>query len=324
VAQAAPWPDGRDLDESTLRLGGHLGTGGQGQVFKVKGRKPALVFKKYIVPGADPVALQKLVDLPTTMRSGDRDHLLSHTAWPLARVMHKGILSGFIMQAIPDRFVGRNQAGTKKLRELQYLLFEPRPLWGDLGPPDVEGRINVARQVTTLIQFLHSYSLVIGDVSMSNILWAEEDPPGIFLIDCDSTRRVGSRPVMPQPHTPEWDDPLLTGGSDLDTDRYKLALVVGRVLCRDAYLRPGPDLPLLPGIPDRNAARVRVLWQEAAGPHGSRPDAAHWLRALSDRDEIPLPPPPPVAPRPRLPTAQLDEHPTTRPPIQLDTRKPDR
>jgi hypothetical protein len=323
VANDAPWPDGRDLDEDSLHLGDLLGTGGQGQVFKVKGHKPSLVFKRYIVPGADPAALRRLVDLPAALRSGDRDYLLSHAAWPLARVVRKQFLSGFIMQAVPERFVGRNGAGSTKLRELQYLLFEPRPLWGDLGQRHTQGRLGIARQVAALFHFLHSCSLVIGDVSMNNILWTSEEPSGIFVLDCDSMRRLGSNPVMRQPHTHDWDDSLQTGDPDLDTDRYKLALVIGRILCRDAYLRPGSKLPFVPGMPDHNAAKVRVLWQEAAGPRGSRPDAAHWLRALSDREEIPLPPPPPLTPRPQLPVARLDEPPNIRPSIQLGIPKPE-
>ena len=84
---------------------------------------------------------------------------------------------------------------------------------------------------------------------------------------------------------------------DLDSDRYKLALFVGRVLSTGAYVRPGEPLPLGSDIPNRVATQVASLWQQAAGQRGTRPDAAKWAMALSDRQEIALQSPagPPTA-----------------------------
>jgi hypothetical protein len=298
----ATWPGGQDIDESALRLGEELGRGGQGRVIRVESPGTGFVYKQYIVPGANSAALKGLVDLPGTLQPTERQRLDRQTAWPLARVLKGGVLSGFLMGEIPAEFLGLNSAGNSKLRELQFLLYEPKPMWGDIVPLDTDGRVEVARECVALFRLMHSKSLVIGDVSMNNLLWAPGDPPSVFLLDCDGIRRLGASPVLAQAATPDWDDPQQpASGADLDTDCYKLALLVGRVLTRQADLRPGSHLPLLPGVPDRVAAEVRVRWKEAAGPRGTRPDAVQWQLALSDRGEIMLPTPPPIRTRSAVP-----------------------
>jgi hypothetical protein len=306
MTMAIAWTGPADVDEQTLQLGPELGSGGQGRVLRVEGHGFPLVFKQYKVAGADPQALKVLVDLPATLQPSERDQLYARTAWPLARVFHKGRLSGLLMQEIPRRFFGANIAGTMKLRELQHLMYPRKPAWGEIVPEggvSAKTRLEVASEFARLLAVLHGKGLVVGDVSMSNVLWAGSDEAAaIFVIDCDGIRKLGSRPVLPQADTLDWDDPFQPQtGPDLDTDRYKLALLVGRVLTIGKYLRPGGPLHLVPDVPDRIAARVSTLWQRAAGPRGTRPDAVEWTMALSSRDEIVLPPLPPVRQRPSLP-----------------------
>lgn len=320
-------PDGSDLQLGSLPLGVKLGEGGQGAVYDLEPRGPwsqgtGYVYKEYLRPAAvDGAALADLVALPGRLPAGERDRLLQQTAWPLARVLEGNQVRGFVMAKVPDRFWGRQATG-RKLREAQYLMFEPRPLWGDIVPPDAAGRLEVARQAASLFQLLHARGLVVGDVSMRNLLWSPA-PIGIFLLDCDGIRVQGRRPVMPQPETPDWNDPLQPpSGPDQDTDRYKLALLIVRILACDHGLRPTPDEPprLVPGLPERVVREVTKRFAEAAGPRGTRPDASQWALALSDRDTIELPPPGPVRRPPDLPKAPLDL-PGRRPVIRF-TRSP--
>jgi hypothetical protein len=281
------WSGGADVEEDELRLETELGKGGQGRVFRVgdvDDGNARLVYKEYLVPGADGEALRALVNLPATLSPGDRELLHRQTAWPLARVMRHGILSGFLMPEIPEKFFARNSAGNRRLRELQFLLYQPRPLWGEMvsGEISIRTRLSVASQCAGLLHLLHSNSLVVGDISMRNILWAPGPPPEIYFVDCDGIRRRGWRPVLPQAETPDWADPKLpVSGPDRDTDRYKLALLVARVLSRQAYLTPWAELTLLPGVSVDITAELRTLWLRAARPHGSRPDALDWLAALN-------------------------------------------
>lgn len=274
-------PDGSDIDECTLKLGRELGRGGQGTVIELAGSYVGLVFKRYFKQDADAAALKRLVGIPATLPAADRERLARQTAWPLARVMNGDAAAGFVMQRIPDRFRGR--AGRKPLnRELQYLLYEQKPLWGNIGSPPIEGRLELARQIASLMRFLHAHVLIAGDISMNNLLWAYGTAGEIFLIDCDGIRRLGCRSVHRQADTPDWKDPKkIAAELDLDNDRYKCALLIGRVLSRMPYAHPGEPLELLPGMPDRIVGRVQGLWQQAGRGRGCRPHADSWLSALS-------------------------------------------
>jgi DNA-binding helix-hairpin-helix protein with protein kinase domain len=308
VSTMQPGQGAADIDEAALQRGVELGSGAQGWVYRVHGQPEPSAFKKYKNPRmAEPAALKTLTDLPGQLRPSERDRLHQQTAWPLARVYDKGQLSGFLMREIPGQFMAPNSAGAMKKRELQYLLYPRAPLWGDIVPADgvsTQTRVDVAREFTALVTLLHTRTLVIGDVSMLNLLWTGTggQPVTIFLIDCDGIRKLGQAPVMKQVETPDWLDPHLPPtGLDLDTDRYKLALAVGRILSSQAKLEPAKDPLALPSdLPDRMAGRIEALWKQAAGPYGRRPDANQWLNALADRDEIVLRPLGTV--RPRYPT----------------------
>jgi hypothetical protein len=308
------------VEEDSLQLGDELGSGGQGRVLRVLGQPGPLVYKQYKITGADPAALRNLVDLPSMLRETELEHLLRVTSWPLARVMRHGQVRGFLMQAIPDHFFGPNAAGTPKLRELQFLLYPPKPMWGDIIPPGItaQTRIEVATEFTRLMRLLHDNALVFGDISMSNVLWAPGTPARIFVIDCDGIRKVGARPVLKQADTPDWDDPHQPpSGPDLDTDRYKLALLIGRAISAKPYIRPHhDDLTPVEGVPPPIADRMRPLWSQAAGPWGQRPDSAQWLTALSGRIDIQLGPLGQVRQRPAIPVVEMEGS-GSRPVIQV-------
>ncbi|TYK45961.1 hypothetical protein [Actinomadura decatromicini] len=310
------WPSGGDLRLADLSLGAEVGSGGQGKVHELLGAGGGHVFKEYLHPATvNGAALKRLVELPADLSQAHRDALLRQTAWPLARVLDGGHVRGFVMRRVPAEFWGRAAPGPK-LRELQYLLYEPKALWGDITPPDAAGRLEIARGTVSLFRLLHANRLVVGDVSMSNLLWS---PAGnVFLLDCDGIRETGEKPVMAQPSTPDWDDPEQPStGPDLDTDRYKLALLVARVLAKASGLRPGRPVPFVAGVPDRIAGEVSERFAEAARPRGLRPDAARWARALDERGVIELDPLPPVRRPPSLPQAPLDGGRGQRPMIQL-------
>ncbi|MFI0371272.1 hypothetical protein ACH35V_25695 [Actinomadura sp. 1N219] len=309
------WPDGRDIQLRDLVLGKELGTGGQGKVCDLRRAGDGYVYKEYFASGVNGAALQRLVELPGEMRQADRDGLLRQAAWPLARVLDGGEVKGFVMRKIPKEFYGRT-ASKPRPRELQYLLYEPKAMWGDITPPEADGRLEIVRRAVALFRLLHSQRLVVGDVSMNNLLWS---PAGdVFLLDCDGIRETGTRPVLEQPSTPDWDDPEQPAtGPDLDTDRYKLALLVARVLTRTSALRPGGVVECVPGVPERIAGEVAARFADAARPRGLRPDAAHWARALDERGVIELDPLPPVRRPPSLPQAPLDGGRGQRPMIRL-------
>jgi hypothetical protein len=289
-----------------LQLGAVLGSGGEGEVRVVENR-PGAVFKRYFRPNASAAALRAMAAFPGTLAPEARHVLDTSAAWPLACVSDGTEAVGFLMNRVPRQFTATTTARTK-LRELQYLLYAPRPMWGEIVPPDAAGRIDIARAFVSLMRTLQDNSVVLGDISMANLLWSAGKPGRIFLIDCDSALLPGQPPVSAKAaQTPGWDDPLAPpAGLDLDTDRYKVALVVGRILAGDAEVRPGGQLAVLRDVPANIAGPVRDCFADSGGAHGTRPPLTRWAQALSGREMLPLLPPAPLPPVPAVPFAEID------------------
>ncbi|MFD7684897.1 hypothetical protein [Streptomyces sp. NPDC059781] len=146
---------------------------------------------------------------------------------------------------------------------------------------------------------------MIGDISQANVLWSLSPEPAVHFLDCDGFRRVGRAAVQAQAATPDWNDPLASStDATVDTDAYKTALVAGRVVARQPYVRPGQDLELVPGcLDDRQSEGARRLFAQAAGERGSRPRPGEWRTALGDRGVIKLTT---AAPRPAVDHTVLD------------------
>ncbi|WP_027345046.1 hypothetical protein [Hamadaea tsunoensis] len=292
-----------------LVVGDLLDRGGQGEIWELS-NSPDQVFKRYFLPNVNGPALEDLVRFPSGLPEHERSLLLNTTAWPECATIEGGRVVGFLMPRAPERFTAATITGGRRLRELQYLLYEPKPIWGDIQPADADDRIAIARLFVDLMAILHRHGVVLGDISMRNVLWCGGDEPaGIFVLDCDSSRRLTMPPVLPQANTTDWDDPAgKPGVADIESDRYKTALFVGRVLAREAYVRPGAELTLLSGIPDEIAATVVKTFAKAAtADRTARPDIEEWRLALSGRGQIQLTPPQPRTPLPQLPMAEVDQ-----------------
>ncbi|GIJ64225.1 hypothetical protein [Virgisporangium aurantiacum] len=261
-----------------LAVDRRLGSGGQGTVWSLSGRHTDFVLKEYRTPRTD-TALAEVVAFPAMLAPEPRSWLLDRTVWPLSRVIRDGTTCGVILPPIPERFFGTTRAGRQE-RQLQYLLYPPNPLWGDIAPLDVDGRIRVAQEAAAVLALLHANGLVVGDLSQLNVLWTPA-PVGLLVMDCDDIRPLAHARQAARVETLDWNDPAMSPtGVDPDSDNYKLALLVGRVLARSHRVRPGDPLDLLPGVEPRFAAQITATFAMAAGPSGTRPTAARWLTAL--------------------------------------------
>jgi hypothetical protein len=282
--------DGADVALGSLTLGTRVGDGGQGEVYDVDGPR-RLLYKSYREPQkVDGGELAALVTLRQGLAPADRDRLDRETAWPQCRVVNGGRVTGFLMYRAPDSMTWRTSRGEARLTELSYLLRAPKAAWQAVPQPSPAERYALVVAVVELFQWLHALGLVVGDVSQANVLWAVRPGPAPYLLDCDGVRLVGRPPVLEQADTPDWHDPLAAPGAvTVDSDRYKVALAVGRVLSQDAYVAPGKPLRPLPGVlDDRRENAVTALWEQAAGPRGSRPHLGQWRTALAGRDTIRL------------------------------------
>ncbi|MFE9929507.1 hypothetical protein [Streptomyces sp. NPDC005533] len=289
---------GIDVELRALRLGHRLASGGQGHIHELSD-EPGLIFKEFYNGRPDPHALDALVKRRQSLPAAEQAVLDAQAAWPLCRVTEGGRVIGFLMNRVPGAFAWKSLGGKTMLAEIQYLLRPAKPAYQSLPQPTPEQRLELARACVALLGRLHDWGLVFGDVSHANLLWSVRPLPAVHLIDCDGARRIGSIPVLAQANTPDWDDPLAPPGHPtLDSDRYKVSLLVGRVLACDPYLRPADAWHPVPGtLNDTQRAAVERLLRQAAGPYGARPDMRQWASALSERKTIPWSPP---APRPAL------------------------
>ncbi|AXK36644.1 hypothetical protein DVA86_32830 [Streptomyces armeniacus] len=313
--------DGADVRLQDLAPGDKIGDGGQGEVRTVHGQD-GMLYKSYRSPEkVNGQALATLVSVRRSLPEPERDQLDAQAAWPLCRVMDGPRTAGFLMRRAPASMTWQTANGGSKLTELQFLLHSPRPQWQDIVQPGPGQRRELALALVELIDRLHSWRLVLGDVSQANVLWTVRPQTGVFLLDCDGFRAAGESPVLAQADTVDWNDAAAPPGTaTVDSDRYKAALAVGRILAQDAYAAPGKPLTLVAGeLDDRQEAAVRRRFDEAAGAYGTRPTLAEWRTALSPRDVIKLTAATP-APRPPVNREVLDSH-RTRGTIPL--RQPD-
>ncbi|MFF1871801.1 hypothetical protein [Kitasatospora herbaricolor] len=314
---------GRDIDEAGFLLAGEAGRGGQGMIHRIAGQ-PGLLFKRYLQPAkVNGHALTELVRLRHGLPPAERERLDAQAAWPLCRVVDAGRCVGFLMREAPRTMRWQPASGSSKLTELQHLFYPERPATRGVTRPEPPQRLALVLELAALVDRLHRWGLVFGDLSQANILWSVVPEPAVFLLDCDGARKSGALPVLDQTDTPNWADPRAPHGSraSTDSDRFKAALIIGRALAQDPYLTPDKPLDPLPGVlTERRLAAVRRTWAQAGGPYGSRPDLTAWLLALGGRDTIPLRPV--VAPPPRPVDEAMFDTRAPRGRIRLPPRRP--
>ncbi|MFD7912937.1 hypothetical protein ACFV30_19815 [Streptomyces sp. NPDC059752] len=135
----------------------------------------------------------------------------------------------------------------------------------------------------------HDKGIVLGDSSHANVLWALDPEPEVYLLDCDGFHPVSGAPAQPQTETVDWSDPgTLLSETNFDSDAYKTALAVGRIVTQDPCIAPGHRLKPVPGrLDDDQLTQVSALFAKAAGERGTRPRVEDWYHALGGRGAAP-------------------------------------
>lgn len=258
-----------DVALGDLTAAAKIADGGQGTVFRLA--EPSGTLLKLYHPGTAVLSgeLGRLIELP----GGRGDLRAAPVAWPSGRVFDGGRCVGLLMPEAPARFA-TSLAGRRRLLELQFLLYPRRAMWADLVlPTDTERRLLVTCFLK-LFRVLHRNDLVMGDVSMRNLLWTLAGGPGVFAIDCDGFRHAGRPQAVRPAGTAGWGDPA-SDVATIDSDRYKLALVTLRVLLGSHTVTP-EDVCASGGPLGKD---LTALARYAARP-GRRPAAECWLAAL--------------------------------------------
>lgn len=266
-------------------LGPELGYGGQGIIYAVTDH-PDRVYKRLAIPiPADLKEFERFVGLGESLRTSLSDAGVA-LVWPEAPHVEGGLIIGYEMPRIPAGYT-LTIGGTVKEAQLQYAVPKDGPFRPDLVP-NLHERIELVRSVGSFLASLHSFDYVYGDISWLNILYRLTPHPGILVLDMDCVRRLGARPVL---STKPLNSPCFGDhdqstelGQGFDSDRYKFALLVHRMIVSlhiSAPLDPaaaiGEDADLQPAT----LARIKTLLYRAANPPGTRPAIAEWLDALA-------------------------------------------
>ncbi|MDX8049636.1 phosphotransferase [Lentzea sp. BCCO 10_0798] len=268
--------------------GALLGEGGQGRVTEVLaiGGLPVrdLVIKRYHDGIAiNPASLTRLVALRRSMSSVDAAALDAVACWPRAVLVSGDRAVGALLPRVPADFTFdlRMPGGgsTATLRELQFLIADAALLRRrGIEDPDTVTRLRVLAHCTEVAAMLHRHGVVLGDLSVKNVLWRAEPEPAVYLVDCDGVRLGGADPVSPQPNSPGWDDPLFPGTQNQQSDVYKSALVVLRAVARNFHTRDPEGAAEVLG-----RGLMPLLRASLRAEPGSRPPISAWPEPLLRR-----------------------------------------
>lgn len=288
-------PDSRSINETVSQ-------GAQAVIRRSPGQ-PGYLIKAYKDPSTvDFVRLQAHIDWVTTLPTADRQFLQEHMAWPLelSSGARHGTNAGFVMQEAPGDAFCISSTGRRHLLESDSLMTLPRPATRDWMPePTAEQRLNLVIDFAETMAWLDKHTIVFGDISHRNVIWRRHTGQ-VFLVDCDQARFEGHAPPSDQSDTPGFKDPASIGRLDprqrsLDSDRYKTAVWIGRVLARSLHEMPSHQpsedfvFELERTIRDSNRElyvnRILKLWAQAR-VGGARPHAQEWVQALRNIREF--------------------------------------
>lgn len=286
-----------------------ISQGGQGVVYSAPSVKvsfaKSMVYKEYkkaTLASLDVQALRAMPDFLESLPYRDGARLIELAAWPCRIVEAGGIITGFVMPSIPERFfcdfwTVNSVVPSRVVAEFQHLLNDPKVIAARLGGEGISDyqRYEVLRELILGLDFLHQHNVCVGDISPKNVLFSLGPDPGVHFIDCDAMRVDGVSP-SDQVETPGWEVPAGEEKATAYSDRFKLGLLALRLLVGDQSVRDPARLP--PSVPPRLAS---VVADTLNGAPGTRPDLGVWKAAVdqaittasTDKTKIVWPPPPP-------------------------------
>lgn len=268
-----------------------LGEGGEGAVYALTA-SPNIAYKEYTTKSdgwspneAGYNALRRALN---QMPTDDRELILARTAWPETAVMEGSRFVGILMRRIPESFLCSMTASKRVktlVRDFNFLIYpehvKRKGVQYDFSSPPRATLLSCALAFAQTAEALHRNHIVMGDISGSNAAWQMSDP-GVIIFDCDSFSTTTNRPICIEKETPEWIDPLHHAGTNLYTDRYKIGLMLYRMMTGTQTSAPTDD----------DLARLESMYPEAprlaptidkslrAVNSSDRPTASEWVAAI--------------------------------------------
>ncbi|MCJ0906074.1 hypothetical protein [Rhodococcus sp. ARC_M6] len=226
--------------------------------------------------------MRELIEFRRRLPDNDRRTLDSLFLWPLEIVESNGAAVGYITGVLPARFeesLHTPHSGQVKVARTLDWLNSPehsRAVEASLvvEPDDIISRITYCAQIARAVHFLHSRSVVFGDIGPLRVVWSA-DPIDVVLLASEFTLSSSSGSSIPEIHAPGMKPPESVRGQtvqDLGTDRYKLA-----VLFRDILGVGGDRSSVLAALAGRIDHDGIVLFESGLGGKSElRPSALDW------------------------------------------------
>ncbi|MBF4573195.1 hypothetical protein ITJ64_11765 [Herbiconiux sp. VKM Ac-1786] len=284
-------------------LGGRapIGSGAATEVFRldsftVPGHQGGVAFVRVRdgkAPEWDSAVLSRLVALRWGLDARERGMLDAVSAGPLAVVEGDGgeVVGCLVpLAAHPFYYVPVDDPEHRKVTQnAKWLISAPkrarRAGAAAVSERDVVARATVLARVSLLLGVLHRNGVVFGDLSERSVLFGAVEVASAFVVGCEGAAFAGEGAL--QRNSAGWAAP---SSSDVDlsrepsvqsveTDRYKLGLLVLRVLAPAGDgLDRSRDASRAAGVLDEQGQRMldRALGDDPA----TRPTAADWYAYL--------------------------------------------
>lgn len=288
-------PQGR-----SLRLGGELGKGGEGTVFRLADRRDVAV-KVYTAPLTAERA--RKIELLASLASTE---VQNYTAWPISLVLDtKGRARGLLLPVVEQGKDIHNLYGPSSRRQ-----HFPHADWRFL--------LHVATNLSRAFAAVHAKGLVIGDVNQGSVLVSQNGTVKLIDVDSFQVPVSGARPLLctvavPLFLPPElYGAPLATVVRTPQHDAFGLAVLLFQLLLQGRHPYAGVysgqgDMPIERAIPENrfaygssgksrgmapppNSVGLEILPNyvaqqfeaafSAQAAKVGRPPAVQWMRAL--------------------------------------------
>ena len=289
---------------------GRIAAGGQGTVYeapsvRLKLTRSKLVYKEYIADVQADLDVSVLEWMPTYLENlphREAMELLSVAAWPCRLVETDGVVTGFVMPAVPGEFyldIRKARGVSRTLGEFQHLLNPPGFLASRRIPLTDRDRYQLLAEVAMALDVFHRHNISIGDLSPKNLLFSLQPQTKVYFIDCDTMRFQG-KSITRQAETPDWDIRTANPREELATpqsDAYKFGLLALRLLASRQQTR---DPNTLPG---RQPPTISRLLARSLSPRpAKRPTPMEWVKPLQAAADT-------ASTRPPTPSPQGLQHP---------------
>ena len=285
------------VELKNLRLDNKIGEGGQAKVFKISNNLAVKIYNEKSVATLNTDSLLEAIAFGSSLEKSSKDYLFNSTSWPRDIVQNQGAVIGVSMSLAPmSAYVKRPNSEKLIFLSFNHLITPIMPALAGVVP-EIDGskKVEILLNFLKLTEFLHRNSFILGDISGNNISWSSTNSQ-IFLMDCDSARKIGKPPALPQMETIYFTDPspmpsVIEHQSSFDTDNYRIGLLIVAVLTRTFPLTPGKVIPKsalreldktasqanLPNL----SFQIKNLWAQLGLGAGLRPNSSEWIAALT-------------------------------------------